>query len=143
MRSSDSNAVLSKKLIITAVMKEMSAEIDFTEREMDQLYHLSVECRNNSLSQEELITQISNLRGGAFVDVFATFGLIGAMIILLTNDCSLAFQANPNAIIPPHLQWLYGNQKPVNHFGYGKNAGPRSLTVTGMIQNAGSALVIF
>ena len=50
----------------------------------------------------------------------------------------LAFQPNPNAIIPPHLQWLYRNQQPGNHFGYGKEAGPRSLTVTGLTQNAGS-----
>ena len=34
----------------------MPAEIAFTEREMDQLYHLSVKCKNNSISQEELIT---------------------------------------------------------------------------------------
>ena len=41
----------------------MPAEIDFTEREIDQLYNLSIECRNNSLSQEELINKISKLRG--------------------------------------------------------------------------------
>ncbi len=48
------------------------------------------------------------------------------------------FQPNPHAIVPPHLQWLYGNQQPGNHFGYGKEAGPRSVTVTGMTQNPGS-----
>ena len=47
----------------------MPAEIDFTEREIDQLYNLGIEWRNNSLSQEELITKISNLRGGSFIDV--------------------------------------------------------------------------
>jgi hypothetical protein len=80
------------------------------------------------------------LRGGDFVDVVTGLGLIGAMIILLTNDRSLIFQfqPNPDPIIPPHLQWLYGNQKPGTHFGYGKNAGPRSFTVTGMTQNVGS-----
>jgi hypothetical protein len=44
----------------------------------------------------------------------------------------------PGAILPPHLQWLYENQQPSNHFRYGKDAGQRSLTVTGLIQNAGS-----
>ena len=125
-----------KKAIITQVIKEMPAEIDFTEREIDQLYNLSIECRNNSLSKKEFITKISNLRGGS--DIAAALGIIGAIIILLTNDWSLAFQPNPNAIIPPHLQWLYGNQPPGNHFGYGKEAGPRSITVTGLTQNAGS-----
>ena len=75
------------------------------------------------------------MRGGSVVDVVAALGLIGAMII---NDWSLVFQPNPNAIIPPHLPWLYGNQKPGNHFGYSKGAGPKSLTVTRMTQNAGS-----
>jgi hypothetical protein len=39
---------------------------------------------------------------------------------------------------PPHLQGLYGNQHPGNHFGYGKGAGPRSIKVVGATQNAGS-----
>ena len=138
MKFSHPSVGLSKKAIIAQVIKEMPAEIDFTEREIDQLYNLGIEWRNNSLSQEELITKISNLRGGSFIDVVAALGLIGAMIILSTNNWGLAFQPNPNAIIPPHLQWLYGNQQPGNHFGYSKEAGPRSGTVTGMTQNAGS-----
>jgi len=138
MRSIYLNVGLSKKAIIAPVIKEMPAEMGFTEREIDQLYNLSIECRNNSLSQEELITKISNLRGGSFIDIVAALGLIGAIIILSINDWGLTFQPNPNVIIPPHLQWLYGNQQPGNHFGYGKGAGPRSLTVTGLTQNAGS-----
>ena len=30
------------------------------------------------------------------------------------------------------------NQQPENHFGYGNEAGPRSLIVTGLTQNNGS-----
>ena len=59
---------LSKKVIIGQVIKGMPDEIVFTEREMDQLYDLSVECINNSISQNELITRLTNLRGGKFVD---------------------------------------------------------------------------
>ena len=51
---------------------------------------------------------------------------------------SVGFQPVRQAPMPPHLQWLYGNQQPGNHFGYGKGAGPRSITVTGATQNAGS-----
>ena len=87
----------------------MSAEIDFTEREIDQLYNLSIECRNNSLSQEELSTKIIHLRGGSFIDIVAALGIIGSIIILSTNDWGLVFQPNPNPIIPPHLQLLDGN----------------------------------
>lgn len=138
IKVSHSNVGLSKKAIIAQVIKEMPAEIDFTEREIDQLCTLGIEWRNNSLSQEELITKISNLRGGSSIDVVAALGLIGAMTILLTNDWGLAFQPNPNGIIPPHLQWLYGNRQPGNSFGYSNGAGPRSITVTGLTQNAGS-----
>ena len=67
MRSIHSNVGFSKKAIIAQVIKEMPAEIDFTEKEIDQLYNLSIECRNNSLSKEQLITKISNLRGGSCI----------------------------------------------------------------------------
>ncbi len=116
MRSIHSNVGLSKKAIITQVIKEMPAEIESTKREIDQLYNLSIECRNNSLSQEELINKIRNLREGSFINIVVALGVIGAIIILTMNG-GLAFQPNPNAIIPPHLQWLGGNQQPGNHFG--------------------------
>ena len=115
----------------------MPAEIDFTEKEIDQLYNLSIESRNNSLSKEQLITKISNLRGGSFIDIVGALGIIGAIIILLTNDWGSALQPNPNLIIPHHLQGLYGNNYQPSQFGYGKIAGSRSITVTGMTQNAG------
>lgn len=51
MKFSHSNVGLSNAQVI----KEMPAEIDFTEREIDQLYNLGIEWRNNSLSQEELL----------------------------------------------------------------------------------------
>ena len=114
----------------------MPAEIDFTEKEIDQLYNLSIECRNNSLRKEQLITKISNLRGGSFIDVAAGLAIIAAIIILANN--ANGFQPNPHVNVPPHLQWLYGNNYQPGQFGYGKGAGPRSITVTGMTQNAGS-----
>lgn len=76
MQFSHSNVGLSKKAIIALVIKEMPAEIDFTESEINQLYKLVIEWRNNSLSQEELITKISNLRGGSFIDVVAALRII-------------------------------------------------------------------
>jgi len=136
MRSIHSNADLSKQAIIAQVIQQMPAEIDFTQKEMNELYYLSVECKNNSLSQEELITKITNLRGGSFVDVAAGLAIIAAIIILANN--ANGFQPNPHVIVPPHLQWLYGNNYQPGQFGYGKGAGPSSITVTGMTQNAGS-----
>ena len=136
IRSIHSNTDLSKKVIIAQVIKEMSAEIYFTQKEMDELYNLSIGYKTNSLSQEELITKISNLRGGDFVDITAALAFT-ALVILVTNNID-AFQINQNVIAPPHLQWLYGNNYKPGQFGYGKSAGPRSITVTGLTQNAGS-----
>ena len=104
MRSIHSNTDLSKQAIIAQVIQQMPAEIDFTQKEMNELYYLSVECKNNSLSQEELITKITNLRGGSFVDVAAGLAIIAAIIILANN--ANGFQRNPHVNVPPHLQWL-------------------------------------
>ena len=138
MRFSHSNVDLSKQAIIGQVIQQMPAEIDFTQKEMNELYHFSVKCKNNSLSQKELITKITNLRGGSFVDVAAGLVIIVTIIILANN--ANGFQPNPHmhALPPLHLQWLYGNNYQPGQYGYGKGAGPRSITVTGMTQNAGS-----
>ena len=131
-----SNAGLSKKVIIAQVIQDMPAKIVFNKTEMDQLYDLSIKCRDNSISQDELITTLTNLRGGSLVDVTVGLAIIAAIIILANN--ANGFQPNPHVIVPPHLQWLYGNNYKPGQFGYGKGAGPRSITVTGMTQNAGS-----
>jgi hypothetical protein len=106
-----------KKVIIARV---------FTEKQMDQFYDLAVKYRNNSMSREELILE---LRGGEIQNWVAAFGIVIAIITVLNNV--EGFQVPPGAIVPPHFQWLYENQQPRNHFGYGKGAGTRSLTVTG------------
>jgi hypothetical protein len=131
MRSIHSDTGLSKKVIIASVINNRPDKIVFTEKQMDQLYDLAVKCRNNSISKEELITE---LIGGGIEDWVAAFGIIIAIITVVNNVD--AFQVSPGAIVPPHLQWLYGNQQPENHFGYG--TGPGSITVTGATQNAGS-----
>jgi len=102
---------------------------------MDQLYDLAVKCRNNSIRKEELITE---LRGGGIEDWVAAFGMIIAIITVINNVEAFQVPPAPGAIVPPHLQWLYRNPKPGHHFGYGKGTGPRSITVTGATQNAGS-----
>jgi hypothetical protein len=131
-----SNAGLSKKAIIAQVIQDMPAKIVFNKTEMNQLYDLSIKCRDNSISQDELITTLNNLRGGSLVDVTVSLAIIAAIIILANN--ANGFQSNPHVIVPPHLQWLYGNNYKPGQFGYGKGAGSRSITVIGMAQNAGS-----
>lgn len=96
------NGPLSKNEIITQVSKKMSSKIVFTKTEMNQLYDLSVKYKDNAISQEELLTEISNLRGGSDVEI-AAFLVIVATITLLMGSSS-AFPLNPNGIIPPHLR---------------------------------------
>ena len=60
------------------------------------------------------------MRGSFFIDIIRALELIGAILVLLINDSGLALQPNPNAIIPPDLQWLYGNQQPGNYFEYSR-----------------------
>ena len=60
------------------------------------------------------------------------------LTIWMLQQQSVGFQPVRQALPPPHLQWLYGNNYQPHQFGYGKGAGPRSSTVTGLTQNAGS-----
>ena len=115
MKSIDSNADLSKQAIIAQVIQHMPAEIDFTQEKMSELYHLSVECKNNSLSQDELIAKVRNLRGDYFVDKTTGLAIIATIIILANN--ANGFQSNPHVNILSHLQWLYGKKYPLGQFG--------------------------
>jgi hypothetical protein len=126
---------LPKKLIISQATENV--DFDFSNSEIEQLYQLLIQWQNNSLNKEELIHKVTNLPGGSLIDVVAALGIISAIAVLSLNDWGLAFQLDP--IIPPHLQWLYKDQKPEKHnFGYGKAAGPRSITVSGMAQTSES-----
>ena len=51
---------------------------------------------------------------------------------------SQGFVIPGTGVVPTHLEQIYGNNRPGNDFGYGKGHGPRSITVTGLTQNAGS-----
>ena len=73
------------------------------------MYNLSIECKNNSLSKEELITKIINLNGGS-IDIVASLGLISGIIILLINDWGLAFQPNPHLTVPPDFHITIANE---------------------------------
>ena len=75
--SMNSNAGLSKEYRIDRVMKRMTAEMDFTEKEIDQLYNLAIECKNNSLNKEQLIKKINDLRDGSFIDTETAFDIVG------------------------------------------------------------------
>ena len=116
---------------IAQIMDNKPDKIVFTEKQMYQLYDLAIKLDNNSISLEELITE---LRGGEFKDWGAAFAIIIAIITVLNNVD--AFQVPPAP--GPHLVWLYGNQHPGNHHGHGKEAGPRSSTIVKATQNAGS-----
>lgn len=130
-----SDGGLSKEEIIAQATLDMSARIYFTESEIDELYYLSVECKNNSLSQEELINKIRNLRGGSFVNVAAGLAIITAIIIIANN--ANGFQYHPPVNFH-FIERFYGTDFKPGQFGYGKGSGPRSITLKDRTQNAGS-----
>ena len=67
------------------IMKKIPAKMNFNKREIDPLYALGIELKDNSLSKEELVTKISCLRAGSFIDVVTAFRVIATVIILLTT----------------------------------------------------------
>lgn len=94
MGSVHSNVGLSKKVIIAQVIKNMPTEISFTEKKIDQLYNFSVECRNNSLTKDQLISKISNLRGGSFIDVAACLEIISAILVYSSSAFQTQFKSD-------------------------------------------------
>ena len=128
MRSIHLDTCLLKKGIIAQVTNNSPNEIVFTDKQTDRLYDLAVKYTKNDINKEELIME---LRGGGFEDWVEAFGVIMAIVMILNNVDAFQVPPNQGEIVPPHLQLLYGNQQPGNHFGYGKGAGPRSITVTG------------
>ena len=98
------NNNLLKDTLIFQALEEISTGTDFTKSEIDQLYHLSIEYKNNCLSREELVNRISNLRGGGFIDIVSALAVVAGVIVLLLNEQGLGFQqANQHVIIPLYL----------------------------------------
>jgi hypothetical protein len=106
---SDTPKKVPKKVIIAQVINNSPNKIDFTEKQIDQLYDLAVRYRNNAMSREEFILE---LRGGDIKDWVTAFGIIIGIITLITNMDAFQVPPNTRAILPPHLEWLYGNQQP-------------------------------
>ena len=83
-----------------------------------------------------------SLRGGGVgKNILIDVAMVLALVYLWNLNFTMGFQPQPQfqpRIVPPHLQWLYGNNYKSGKFGYGKSAGPRSVTVTGLTRNAGS-----
>ena len=51
MRFAHSNVDLSKQSIIAQVIQQMPPEIDFTQKEMNKLYSISIKYKNDLISQ--------------------------------------------------------------------------------------------
>jgi len=120
-----------KNLRFVPVLRKRADKVMFSDKEIERFDKLTVKWNSDSISIKELILE---LRGGDLAEWVAKFGIAMAIIMVLNNVD--AFQVPPGANVSPHREWLYGTQKPGNHFGYGKGAGPRSITVTGATKNA-------
>lgn len=131
----DIMGTLRNSLRPASVINNRPDKILYTEEKIDELYKLAGQYMDGSMDMKELVAE---LRGGDIQDWVGAFGIIMAIITILSNVDAFQVPPAPGAIPLPHLEWLYGNKRPENHFGYGKGAGPRSITVTGATQNAGS-----
>lgn len=139
MQSVSSDALFLKEDIIAKVRKQLPAEFVFSKSEMGAMYDLAFDFHANSLTQHELKARISSLRGGD-LDYKDVLVIIFIILIARYTVGSFGFQINPQMgrIVPPHLQWLYGNNNQGQQ-GYGKGFGPRSVTIVNKAtQNAGS-----
>ena len=114
----------SKKLIISQVINNSPQKIIFNEKQIDQLYHLSLKSLNHPMSKEDIITE---LRGGDIEDVASALAFIITIITLINNVEAFQVPANQGEMVPPHLQWLYGNKKSLNKFGYPSKSASQSL----------------
>ena len=95
------NAYLSEQAIIDEVLKQAPSKVNFSQEEMSKLYSLSIKYQHSHLTQEELISEITNLKSGSFIDIAGALAII-AVIILLANNIT-GFQSNLPINIPPHL----------------------------------------
>ena len=138
---SNVNVYSSRKKTVVQAVKQVPFGSKFNDKEIGRLYDLTIKWKNGCLTDIELIDQINTLRGGGLIDVIAALGIITSIIVIITNgDFSIAFTPSPTRIAPPNIDFLCGDKKPGNTFGYGKGVGPRSNTITyaDLIQNAGS-----
>ena len=85
---------LSKEIVINSLIDNRQSS-SFSKIEMDCLRQLGLEYKNNSLTEEELIHKIANLRGGGYVNIIAALAIIGAILILLMNDIDISVVSNP------------------------------------------------
>lgn len=60
------------------------------------------------MSREKFILE---LRGSDIKDWVAGFKIIITINTLINNVDTFQISTNLGAIVPPHLQWLYGNQQ--------------------------------
>jgi hypothetical protein len=81
---------------------------------------------------------IHELRGGSLTEASCFIAILGAIVLILAINSQAFVPPDRRAAPPPHLEQIYGNNRPGNDFGYGKGIGPRTITVTGLTQNAGS-----
>jgi hypothetical protein len=141
LKSVSSNEHFLKDDIITKVMQQLPPEFVFSDSEMESMYDLAFDFHVNSLTENELKARINSLRGGDldFKDIVV---IVFIILIARFTVGPNAFQINPrmNRIIPPHLQWVYGdNNQGQQGYGNGKGFGPRSVTVVNKAtQSSGS-----
>ena len=127
---------ISEQVKIAPVIDNIADKVIYTESEIDELQQSVF----NQFKRGENLQQVINkLRaGGLDFDTAFAIALTGAIAYMMYVNRVQGFQ--PVHPYPTRIgEWGNINNGGPSHVGgYGKGAGPRSITVTGMTQNAGS-----
>lgn len=99
-----------------AQQQKFSDELDQMQQQK-KLFHQICEMKEPLIVSKSEISEntINQIRGGGTI---TEAGWLLITIWMLQQQ-SVGFQPINTVPKPPHLQWLYGNKYPGNHFGYG------------------------
>ena len=76
-------------------------------------------------SNQKMVKLIGEIRGGDLKDLAIGLAILAVIITIANSRGDLAFQPNPHAIVPPHLEWIYGSNSffdPTQPTKWAKNA---------------------
>ena len=78
----------------------------FTTEEIEYFVNCGIELNSNRLNEHELITKLTNLRGGDGVNIAAALAIIGVILILIINPWTIeAIPDSPIFNVSPSLNY--------------------------------------
>ena len=105
-----SSQSFSKAKIVSAIGKHKFAQ-NFDQQEIEEFYSYAEQLANNSITKEQLINRLSQLRGGE-LNVPAVLAVIAVIMILLLNSWSISVDAELPTFILPSANHTNSSREP-------------------------------